>query len=331
MTGNEDPFQGRGESEPEGPIGLVVRIDAKACRVEIDGEVLSVPLAGKLFTKGNREKRPVAVGDRVLLSFDEHGEGRIEGRLPRWNRLARASAGEGRKEQVLVANVDQVLIVSSLRKPDFRPRIVDRILAGCEREGVPARLILNKSDLFRKDRSRTDREPFRDLDEITTFYDGLGVPCLVTSAETGEGLDALREILADRLSVFCGLSGVGKTSLLNRLEPGLGLRVRQVSKRHLEGRHTTTSAALFKLSFGGHVIDTPGIRNFGLFSLEPREAAGLFVEFRALLGGCAFDDCLHEHEPGCAVKEALKRGAIHELRYQSYLALLEEARGGRLR
>ncbi len=308
--------------------GLVVRIDARRCHVEIDGRVHRIPAAGRLFERPGTEKRPLAVGDRVRVRFDENGNGMIAERLPRRNKLARASAGEGRYEQVLVANIDLCLVVASLRKPPFRPALVDRILAGAERGRIPARIVLNKIDLVRTSPERSDARPFQDPGEISAFYEKLGYPCLTTSARSGEGLDRLRDVLAGRVSVFCGLSGVGKSSLLNALEPGLNLRVRPVGT---EGRHTTTHAQLHRLSFGAHVVDTPGIRNFGLHGLEPREVAPLFVEFRPFLGACAFSDCAHDREPDCAIKEAVAEGAIAEMRYTSYLALLEEARRGRFR
>ena len=306
--------------------GRVLRIDAKQCLVEIEGETLAVPLAGKLFKKKNRSKRPVAVGDLVRISFDANSEARIEEVLPRKNRLARATAGEGKREQVLVANIDQCLLVSSLRHPPFRPRLVDRILTGCEREGIPALLILNKLDLEQRDQGSPAAAPFENAACIQTFYEALGYPCLPVSAETGEGMEAFRELLRNKVSVVTGLSGVGKSSLLNAVEPGLALHTSEISDKHREGRHTTTSSSLIPLSFGGHVVDTPGIRNFAHFQLDPRELAHYFPEFHEAGLACAFDNCSHTHEPKCGIKDALAEGLIAPSRYASFLELLGEAK-----
>ena len=308
----------------EESTGRILRIDAKQCLVAFQGKTLAVPLAGKLFKKKNRTKRPVAVGDLVRLSTDPSGETRIEEVLPRKNRLARATAGEGKREQVLVANIDQCLLVSSLRHPPFRPRLVDRILTGCEREGIPAILILNKLDLEQQGAGTPAKPPFESPVRIAKFYEGLGYPCLATSSVTGAGIDALRELLRDKVSVVTGLSGVGKSSLLNAVEPGLSLLTSEISDKHLEGRHTTTSSSLIPLSFGGHVVDTPGIRNFAHFQLEARELGHYFPEFREAEEGCAFDDCSHTHEPRCGIKAALEDGRIHPSRYASFLELLSE-------
>ena len=308
-------------------IGTVVRIDAKRCHVDIEGEVHLLPPRGKLYERKGAVKNPIAVGDRVRveLTDDEEG-GSVEEVLPRRSKLARASAGEGSLEQVLVANVDQVLVVSAIRDPLFRPQLVDRILLGCERSDLDAIVIINKADREKNNASGEESIP-----HWVDFYSSLGYRAFGTSVVDGRGVDQLRELLRDRISVFCGLSGVGKSSLLNAVQPGLALRVGKVSKRGArEGRHTTTHSALLRLQDGGYVVDTPGIRNFGLFGLDARELPELFPEFRPHLGGCGFDDCSHTHEPKCAIKTALEAGSIAPSRYASYEELLAECEQGRL-
>jgi len=264
------------------------------------------------------------VGDHVAVELDGEGGGSIEEVLPRRNRLARATAGEGTQEQVLVANLDLLVVVVTMREPAWRAALVDRMLAGAEREGVAARLVFNKVDC-ELPHETTESESW------CRFYREIGYPCLRTSAASGAGIDELRDCLAGHISVFCGLSGVGKSSLLNSIEPGLALRVGLVSTHGArEGRHTTTHSSLLRLRNGGHVIDTPGIRNFGLFGLAPAEAAPLFVEMRSLLGHCSFDDCRHTHEPGCRIKEAVADGRIRASRYDAYVDLLRDAQRGKL-
>ncbi len=306
--------------------GLVLRVDAKRCHVDVGGQVYLLSPRGKLFESRGTAKNPVAVGDRVEVTLDGDGGGSIERVLERSTKLARASAGEGTREQVLVANVDQALIISSMRAPEFRPALVDRILAGAERGGIAPRIVMNKID--NEDAASTGAHSSA---HWIAFYERLGYPGHRVSAQTGEGVEALRGYLANHITVFCGLSGVGKSSLLNAIEPGLALRVGNVSKRGVrEGRHTTTHSALLRLECGGYVVDTPGIRNFGLFGLAEREVAALFPELRVHLGSCAFDDCLHTHEPHCAIKAARDRGEITASRYASYVELLEDAHSGAL-
>jgi len=304
--------------------GLVIRIDSKRCHVEIGDEVLLLSPRGKLFSGKGRIKNPIAVGDRVRVTLDGEGGGSIEEVLPRHSRLARASAGEGKMLQVLVANLDQALVVSSIEEPEFRPHLVDRILAGCEHEEIGAIIVINKVDLGQGGLADERVQKWK------TFYEKLGYEVLAVSAESGLGVDILHDDLAGKLTVFCGLSGVGKSSLLNAIQPGLALAVGEVSEKWKEGRHTTTHSSLLRLDNGGHVVDTPGIRNFGLFGLEPREIAPLFVELRPYLSQCRFQDCLHTHEPRCAVKQALEKGDLTQQRYDSYLELLADAEKGRL-
>ncbi len=299
--------------------GLVVRVDKKRCHVELDdGSLRLLAPRGRLFEDRRGAKNPIAVGDRVVITLDDDGGGSIDSVLPRRTKLARASAGEGTREQVLVANVDLVLVVSAVAEPSFRPALVDRILAGAERGEIDACVVINKIDCG-------------DASEWLELYRGLGYTSIGTSTVDGRGVDEVRELMKNRICVVSGLSGVGKSSLLNAIQPGLALRIGSVSERGArEGRHTTTHSSLIRITGNAHVVDTPGIRNFGLFEIDETEVASLFREFRAYLGACRFDDCSHEHEPGCAVLDAVAQGAIPLSRHASYLELTKDARGGRL-
>jgi ribosome biogenesis GTPase len=269
------------------------------------------------------ERNVVTTGDvvwfRPALAEPTHGpppvglegdvpEGLIERVEPRHGVLTRESR---RREHVLVANVDQLVVVVSLVEPDLKPHLIDRYLATAELGKLTPVVCLNKADLV----------PAEALQPLIGAYSQLGITALLTSAVTGLGIGRLRRLLAGRATVFSGQSGVGKSSLLNALQPGLGLRVREVSEVNQKGRHTTTTAQLLRLDFGGWVVDTPGLRQLQLWNIRPEEVEGLFREFRPYVPLCAFPDCTHTHEDGCGVKRAVERKQIGERRYTSYLGL----------
>jgi len=297
--------------------GLVLRIDAKVCHVEVNGRTEKVALRGKLFEGRSKEKRPVAVGDRVLLTHNEMG-GAIEKVLPRTTKLARKSAGDDEREQVMATNISLCLIVSSVREPPFQARLVDRIFAGCEREKLPCALVLTKMDRARKKDN---------ADEWIDLYRGLGYTVLPTSITAGKETEAslaeLSELLHSNMSVLAGLSGVGKSSLLNHLMPELDLRIGSMSKIR-QGKHTTSHTQLIPLPGGGHVLDTPGIRNFGLFGMAPQELTFYYRELATLVSKCAYRDCSHTVEPDCAVSAAFEEGTIAASRFESYLEILTD-------
>jgi ribosome biogenesis GTPase len=236
----------------------------------------------------------------------------IERVEPRHGVLTRASR---RREHVLVANVDQLVIVMSLVEPDLKPHLIDRYIAAAQQGGLKPVLCLNKIDLA---------DPVA-LQPLVGAYAQLGVPTLLTSARTGAGIDRLREMLRDRATVFSGQSGVGKSSLLNAVQPGLGLAVKSVSEVNQKGRHTTTYAQLIRLNFGGWVVDTPGIRQFQTWATLPEEVEGYFSEFRPFVPLCQFPDCTHTHERGCAVKDAVARRLLSDRRYHSYIGMFRGA------
>lgn len=242
------------------------------------------------------------------LSLPPTPDAWIERIEPRHGLLTRASR---RRQHVLVANVDQVVFVVSLVEPELKPHLIDRYLASAEQGGIRPILCLNKADLI---------EPAC-YQPLIGLYSQLGVPALLTSAADGTGIDRLRHQLRGRETVFSGQSGVGKSSLLNAVQPGLGLRVRAVSESTQKGRHTTTAAELIRLDFGGWVVDTPGLRQFQLWDLLPQEIEGFFAEFRPFVPLCGYPDCTHTHEDRCAVKRAVARRQISISRYTSYLGM----------
>lgn len=289
--------------------GIVLERDGAAYRVLTPaGEVRAV-LRGKV----KRDTPRVVVGDRVTL--DAEGEGGVRGIAgvaARSSLLARR-VPEGRGTRPVVANVDQVLVMAATVDPVPIPQLLDRLLVVAEANDLPAAVILNKTD----------------LDPGTALADRLraaGYPVHLTSARTGEGLEALRATLAGRESVVTGPSGVGKSSLLNALDPGLGLRTGELSERIRRGRNTTVSAVMVALAGGGFLVDTPGFSEVGLWGLAPRDLAHCFPEFRLLVERCRFPDCSHVHEPGCTVREAVAAGTVAADRHESYRVLLEELR-----
>jgi len=310
--------------------GVVARVDARGCLVRLvtqradlpgGGRELWCSVAGKLHLKDRTgQKTPVAVGDRVIVRLEAGNEERrvahIAELFPRTSMLSRPASHGGRIEHVLAANVDQVLIVASALEPAFNPSLVDRLLAVVEWSRLGALLVLNKMDLVTKEPAEV------------AAYRALGYEVFPVSAATGSGVADLRARLAGKVSVVTGHSGVGKSSVLNALEPGLGLVVGEVNAVSGRGTHTTTAAVFVELAAGGAVIDTAGVREFGLFKIPSRELSWLFRDLAAVAPGCKFGDCSHTHEPGCAIEAAVEDGRIAPFRYDSYLKILESMQGG---
>ena len=256
------------------------------------------------------ERSIVATGDRVWIRPSLNDEGVIERVEPRHGILTRASRG---REHVLVANVDQVVIVIALAEPALKPHLIDRYLASALQGEIEPIICLNKADLV----DPVDAQP------MVGYYSQLGIKTLLTSAATGLGVERLRRLLQNRQSVISGQSGVGKSSLLNAIQPELGLRVREVSDVNQKGKHTTTTAELIALDVGGWVVDTPGIRQFELWDSIPEDVDGYFAEFRPYVPLCEFPDCTHTHEDRCAIKNAVALRYLSEQRYFSYLGMRE--------
>jgi ribosome biogenesis GTPase len=312
----EDTGETAGQASAEMPAvdvsqclpGRVLRVHGLQSWVETEnGKQFRCTVRRLLRTLARDERNIVATGDRVWI-LPNNDEGTIERVEPRHGLLTRASRG---REHVLVANVDQVVIVMSLVEPELKPHLIDRYLASAEQGGIAPIICLNKADL-------AEPAPYQPL---IGLYSQLGIPTLLTSATTGLGIEWLRQWLGGRETVFSGQSGVGKSSLLNAIQPGLGLHVREVSESTQKGRHTTTTAELIRLDFGGWVVDTPGIRQFQLWDIIPEEVEGFFPELRPFVPLCAYPDCTHTHEDRCAVKRAVERRQISASRYLSYLGL----------
>ncbi|GAB4434748.1 MAG: ribosome small subunit-dependent GTPase A [Chloroflexi bacterium OHK40] len=294
--------------------GTVLRAQSGFFWVQTEEGIVECRLRGKL--KRERLGTDIAViGDEVEISLVAPGEGAIEAVLPRRSKLARRAAGNrgAYKEDVLVANVDQVLLVFACAAPAFTPRMLDRYLVICEHSELEAVIVASKVDLVGDEAARALFAP----------YERIGYPVIYASVRTGQGLPEVRERLAGKLSVVTGKSGVGKSSLLNAVQPGLNLATGAVSSSLNKGRHTTTVAELIPVAgpAGGFVADTPGIREIGIWQLPPEDLDWCFRELRPFLGGCYFAGCTHVHEPDCAVRAAVNAGQVSPERYESYVRL----------
>lgn len=294
---------------------LVTRVDARQCELKLaDGSLRTAPWRSRVFDQRGDDRVPLAVGDRVLLEAgaDDLAVAEV---LPRKNLFCRRGSGEDQDQrQLLAANVDQVVVVASIAEPPFSSIAADRILVACSFAGIPAILVLNK----------TDAGPAGQLQAIRDSYRAADVTVLPTSATRGEGLDELQAAITGRVSIFYGLSGVGKSTLLNLLAPGLNLSTREASAALGSGRHTTSNSQLYELPGGGAIIDTPGVRKFRPYGVPPAELRLHFPELRATESTCRFADCTHRTEPGCGLQAALASGAVPESRFRSYLEILQE-------
>jgi len=278
-------------------------------------------LKGKVRLEGGKATNPVAVGDHVI--YDAEGEP-CEGNpavisevLDRKNHLIRKSTNLSRQSHVIAANIDMAYIIVSLYFPEIKLPFLDRILVTCEVYGVPVTIVMNKVDMYRDEASGY-------VSDFHRIYEGAGYRVMETSVKTGEGIDELREDIKGRVCLFSGESGVGKSSIIKALDPSLDPKIGKISDVHLQGKHTTSLYEMYRVGSGGFVIDTPGLRGFGLVSLEKEEIALYFPEMLRVSQGCRFTPCTHTHEPECAVKQAVEEGLISPERYNSYLGMLEE-------
>jgi len=291
--------------------GLVIRAQSGFLTVETNAGEIVCRLRGRL-KQGEVEGDIVAVGDRVTITDHGDGTGMIDDVHERTAAFSRVRTGIKRDfRQILLANPDQMVIVFACAEPEPHLRMLDRFLVIAEKQEIDALIVANKVDLVSQEAA----------EDLFGVYVDIGYPVLYTSAYTGEGVDILRSKLKDKISVLAGPSGVGKSSLLNVVQPDLGLLVRAVSEATSKGKHTTQVRELFPLNIGGYVADSPGIRSLALWDTEPEELDAYFVELRDLVPYCQFNDCTHTHEPGCAVREAVQAGKVSPERYASYLRL----------
>ncbi len=307
----------------EEPKGLVIRSTGSWYDVQLGDRVVPSKIRGKFRLVDNAATNPVAVGDYVSIRINEDDTGLITEIHPRKNKLSRRAAGRRvGHEHVIVANIDNALVMQSVRLPKPNAGFVDRFLVTAEYFELDAGIVLNKIDLLGEDEAAY-------IDDFVVMYTDIGYPVFRLSSTTGEGIDVLQSMLEGRVNVITGPSGVGKTTLLNRLAPHqLNLPTQDVSEKTQKGRHTTTSASLHEIGPNTYVVDTPGIREFGILEIEPESLDGYFLEFRPYLDACHFPNCTHDHEPDCAVLDAVDEGAIHPVRYRNYLNILDSLKAG---
>lgn len=308
-----------GETRARPEVATVRRVDFRGVSlIPASGEPFDAGVRGRLMGSRKSLGNAVVVGDRVRVAW-EGDQARIDSVEPRRSFFSRRAAGEREEEQVVAANLDQVVIVASLRRPEFRHGFVDRVLVQALHSRVPALLALNKTDLG--DEAETAG--------LLGDYAPAGVAGIPLCARSGRGVEALRDACRGRRSLFVGHSGVGKSTLLDRLAPGHELLAAEVNERTGKGRHTTTAALLLQPAPGLELIDTPGVRAFALWGVDAATLEEYYPEIHAHRGGCRFDDCRHDREPGCAVRAAVERGEIHERRFASFHKLRDELEGGR--
>ncbi|MEW5874954.1 MAG: ribosome small subunit-dependent GTPase A [Candidatus Zixiibacteriota bacterium] len=268
-------------------------------------------LRGRFRLDAGKVINPIAVGDHVEITVEDPPYGVIDNLQPRRNKLSRPDIINPDREQILVANCDQLIVVGAIAQPRFKTGAIDRFLLSAEKNGIAGVVVINKTDLAKP----------QQVEKLTEVYEAAGYAVVATSTVSGAGIERLREILRFKTSMICGHSGVGKSSLINALQPGLAVETGEVSEATGKGIHTTTTIELHPLEFGGYIVDTPGIRVIGIWELRADELPELYPEFRALLGQCRFRNCVHIGEPDCAIKKAVDAGRINRERYDGYLRI----------
>ncbi len=305
--------------------GLVIKNTGSWYSVLTDeGDVVESKIKGNFRLKGIRSTNPVAVGDRVNITVNKEGTAFITEILDRRNYIIRKSPNLSKQSHIIAANVDQVLLIVTVNYPETSTTFIDRFLASAEAYRIPVVLVFNKTDLLNDDERR-----YQEM--MVNLYETIGYKCMQISATLPDSLSLMEPLLKDKITLFSGNSGVGKSTLLNQLIPGVNLKTAEISDAHNTGMHTTTFSEMLRLPFGGWAIDTPGIKGFGTFDMEPEEICGYFKEIFRFSKDCKFANCTHTHEPNCAVRKAVEEHYISESRYNSYLSMLEDKEEGKYR
>ena len=307
-------------------LGLVIKNTGSQYIVKTaEGDLIDCRIKGNFRLKGIRSTNPVAVGDRVTITSPVDGTSYITDIQERRNYIIRRASNLSKQSHILAANVDMCLLIVTINYPETSTVFIDRFLAGAEAYRIPVVIVFNKTDLY-------SESEMRYMEAMKRLYESLGYECVSLSAETGEGCHVLQDILQDSVSLLSGNSGVGKSTLVNRLLPHLEVKTAEISSVHDTGMHTTTFSEMYTLPFGGYLIDTPGIKGFGTFDIEREEVSHYFREIFLLSQECRFGvGCTHTHEPGCAVRQAVEEHRIAESRYTSYLSMLEDKEEGKYR
>lgn len=300
--------------------GLVIKSTGSWYNVRLDdGSVITCRIKGKLRLIDRRTTNPVNIGDKVMVDTED-GDPVIREILPRRNYIIRQSTHNRTAEHIIAANLDQALIMATITMPRTSTGFIDRFLVTATAYHIPAMVLFNKTDVY-------DEKEMELVNYLAEVYRNAGFPVVLTSAEENIGVEEVRKLMEGKISLLAGHSGVGKSTLINKIDPQLDLRTAEIASFNQKGKHTTTFAEMFELPFGGFIIDTPGIKEFGILDFEESEVSQYFPEMEKVLHDCRFSNCLHINEPGCAVKAALEANTISESRYQSYLSIIEEIRG----
>ena len=305
--------------------GLVIKNTGSWYQVCTDeGKIIDCKIKGAFRLKDIRSTNPVAIGDRVLIEQNQEGIAFITEIEDRKNYIIRRSSNLSKLSHIIASNLDQVFLIVTVNYPVTTTTFIDRFLATAEAYNIPVKLVFNKIDRYK-------REDIEYLDAIIHLYESIGYSCLKISAEQESGLEILAELLKNKITLLSGHSGVGKSTIINKIVPGLDLKTQDISEYHNKGMHTTTFSEMILLPMGGYIIDTPGIKGFGTIDMEDNEISHYFPEIFKFSKGCKFNNCTHRKEPGCAVIKALNDQLISQSRYNSYLSILEDKDGSKYR
>ena len=299
--------------------GIVIKSTGSWYEVRNEnGEVVLCRLRGKIRLDGIRTTNPVAVGDKVIFEQENNKDTCVINKiLPRYNVIVRKSVNLSKASHIIASNIDQAILVATIAHPRTSTGFMDRFLVTAEAYHIPTTIVFNKCDLY-------DDEQMTYAKELIATFENIGYHAFMVSAKTGFQCDELKEIMKDKVNLFSGHSGVGKSALINRLDENLNVRVGDISEVHEKGKHTTTFSQMFPLTFGGYIIDSPGIKEFGLYDMEKETLAQRFPEMRNLMHDCKFSNCTHMHEPHCAIKDAVYQKIIADWRYNDYCNMMDD-------